>query len=289
MRIFTRHPGIAAIVLVTLARFASAGDGPQCVVYDAALETLPDAQGWTKVVFKPRSVTASIVDGALHQSSLPFADATCPGPPVEEQYLYWQSTESFNHADGVAFEAEVRIFASEHGVNPCNGWTRPGFAISLQDDLGRVFWVGIGETEVFLANGAFLTFGSPGVVEADFNTTDGFHVYRLEVLGSNATLFIDGTPTVAVAGFGDPAGVGALAYIGDGTGWCNSEAAIRRFALDAGGGCCPADLNGDGVVDGADLGLLLAAWSTDGAGDLNDDDTVDGADLGLLLAAWGDC
>lgn len=49
----------------------------------------------------------------------------------------------------------------------------------------------------------------------------------------------------------------------------------------------PGDLNGDGVVDGADLGLLLAAWDSDDAdADLNDDGIVDGADLGLLLAAW---
>jgi hypothetical protein len=55
------------------------------------------------------------------------------------------------------------------------------------------------------------------------------------------------------------------------------------------GGGCPEDLNDDGGVDGADLGLLLAAWGASG-GDLNDDGTTDGADLGLLLAKWGeDC
>jgi len=48
-----------------------------------------------------------------------------------------------------------------------------------------------------------------------------------------------------------------------------------------------ADLNGDGVVDGADLGLLLGQWGGDGPADLNDDGVVDGADLGLLLGDWG--
>ena len=48
----------------------------------------------------------------------------------------------------------------------------------------------------------------------------------------------------------------------------------------------PADLNGDGQVNGADLGLMLAAWGTSGPGDLNNDGVVNGADLGLLLAAW---
>lgn len=48
----------------------------------------------------------------------------------------------------------------------------------------------------------------------------------------------------------------------------------------------PADLNGDGVVDGADLGLLLADFGGPGAGDLNGDGIVNGADLGLMLVEW---
>jgi hypothetical protein len=48
------------------------------------------------------------------------------------------------------------------------------------------------------------------------------------------------------------------------------------------------DLNGDGLVDGADLTILLSAWGTDSAvADLNHDGIVDGADLTLLLSNWG--
>jgi formylglycine-generating enzyme required for sulfatase activity len=64
-------------------------------------------------------------------------------------------------------------------------------------------------------------------------------------------------------------------------------------------GKCVADLNGDRLVDGADLGILLYAWGrcpkeTSGClGDLDADGavggSVDGSDLGLLLAAWGAC
>lgn len=62
-------------------------------------------------------------------------------------------------------------------------------------------------------------------------------------------------------------------------------------------GCpCPADFNSDGEIDGADLGLLLGQWDTEGTiqangytGDINFDGIVDGADLGLLLGAWGPC
>lgn len=54
------------------------------------------------------------------------------------------------------------------------------------------------------------------------------------------------------------------------------------------GGGCPGDLSGDGVIDGADLGILLGAWGSVGSpADLNNDGVVDGADLSSLLGCWG--
>ena len=56
---------------------------------------------------------------------------------------------------------------------------------------------------------------------------------------------------------------------------------------------CPADLNGDSLVDAADLGLLIALWGTDGGAypdaDLDGTGSIDAGDLGLLLASWGFC
>lgn len=54
---------------------------------------------------------------------------------------------------------------------------------------------------------------------------------------------------------------------------------------------CTGDLNGDGVIDGADLGAQLSAWGPCAgcAADINGSGVVDGADLGLLLGAWGTC
>ena len=46
------------------------------------------------------------------------------------------------------------------------------------------------------------------------------------------------------------------------------------------------DINGDGVVTGADLGLLLSGWGQPGPTDLNNDGTTNGFDLGLLLSHW---
>jgi hypothetical protein len=52
---------------------------------------------------------------------------------------------------------------------------------------------------------------------------------------------------------------------------------------------CAADLTGDGVVDGGDLGIVLVRWGLAGQGDLTGDGVIDGADLGALLVAWGPC
>ena len=56
-------------------------------------------------------------------------------------------------------------------------------------------------------------------------------------------------------------------------------------------GVVAGDFNGDGVVDGPDLGQLLVHWGPCAGnpciGDLDEDGDVDAADLGLLLAAWG--
>lgn len=47
------------------------------------------------------------------------------------------------------------------------------------------------------------------------------------------------------------------------------------------------DLNQDGRVDGADLGLLTGDWGSAGTtSDINADGIVDGKDLGMLLMQW---
>lgn len=59
------------------------------------------------------------------------------------------------------------------------------------------------------------------------------------------------------------------------------------------GPVCVADIDGDRVVDGIDLAIILARWG--GAtkdyprADTNLDGTVDGSDLAAVLSAWGPC
>jgi hypothetical protein len=70
---------------------------------------------------------------------------------------------------------------------------------------------------------------------------------------------------------------------------------VRAQTIDPtlGGGAitpCPEDLNGDGAVDLADLGIILASYGVDDGGDIDGDGDTDLADIGLLLARYGeDC
>jgi hypothetical protein len=74
-----------------------------------------------------------------------------------------------------------------------------------------------------------------------------------------------------------------------------------RFLVEASGvvgpaappPACPADLNQDGFVNGADLGSMLGSWGPCAASpcpaDLNSDGVINGADLGGMLGSWGTC
>ena len=48
----------------------------------------------------------------------------------------------------------------------------------------------------------------------------------------------------------------------------------------------PADLNGDGAVNGLDLAILLTQWAGPGSADIDLSGIVDGIDLAFLLARW---
>jgi predicted outer membrane repeat protein len=55
---------------------------------------------------------------------------------------------------------------------------------------------------------------------------------------------------------------------------------------------CVADVNADGMVNGADLGVVISFWgpvTVFPRADLSGDGVVNGSDLGILLANWGSC
>lgn len=64
-----------------------------------------------------------------------------------------------------------------------------------------------------------------------------------------------------------------------------SGARITIIASDE----CIGDFDGDGTVDGSDLGQILGSFGSDDGGDLNGDGLTNGADVGIFLGNWGDC
>ncbi len=64
---------------------------------------------------------------------------------------------------------------------------------------------------------------------------------------------------------------------------------LRSYNCDA-EPSCPADLDGNMIIDVQDLVALIVAWGTDdAAADLDGSGIVDVGDLVMVIVAWGDC
>ena len=113
-------------------------------------------------------------------------------------------------------------------------------------------------------------------------STNGFAVYNGNELGSTAPTYllsagcgINTFTDVASIGFGNLQWVVTL----------NGD----YSACGGGGTPCPADFDGSGTVDAADLATLLNGWGSSGATDLDGNGITDAADLASVLNAWGGC
>ncbi|MBX3354156.1 MAG: VCBS repeat-containing protein [Phycisphaeraceae bacterium] len=60
-----------------------------------------------------------------------------------------------------------------------------------------------------------------------------------------------------------------------------------RDYIEAGPPPVAGDVNGDQLVNGADIALILGNWGGTGEGDLNCDEAVNGADIAIVLGNWG--
>jgi hypothetical protein len=71
-----------------------------------------------------------------------------------------------------------------------------------------------------------------------------------------------------------------------------TEAGLDEFSISVtecvSAPACPADLNGDGAIDAADLATLLSSWGSP-KNDLDGDGVVAASDLATMLSSWGVC
>jgi hypothetical protein len=161
--------------------------------------------------------------------------------------------------DDMGFQSVLRLLGTAEASQP-SGY--PGFAnISVQtaglDFSPDPLVVSLGETSYFRIRNA-------GGVNVTFTPVTG------AVVGNTLAA---GTYKISFSMF---------AFVGEGQ---TSSATSLDWTLQV--STSPlADYNVDGIVNGADLGTLLAGWGT-AAADLDGDGTTNGSDLGILLAAWG--
>ncbi len=114
---------------------------------------------------------------------------------------------------------------------------------------------------------------------------DGTVISDFTVRNSQITPSLEGDAVNQIASFGEDAN-GEMYIVDHGS---TTAGAIYKIVPSTGEATCVVpilgDLDGNGVVDAADLSILLGAWGT-ATGDLNGDGTTDAADLSVLLGAW---
>ena len=119
---------------------------------------------------------------------------------------------------------------------------------------------------------------------------DGGAWFTLEAISSSTAAWRSGEWSVATGGAATIEFRFVASDLGSGSVVEAAVDDVRVFAAGCAESPCVGDLNGDGQVNGADVGLMLAAWgSSDPTADLTGDGLVNGADLGLLLGGWGLC
>ena len=176
--------------------------------------------------------------------------------------------------DGTSYDFGGAV-AQPVGLSCGDGMELQTYAISANHDFAGSIGTLVNVTVKVADHGGPINYGVNGsIVAADFYADiDGItiggcvlHVVSGGGVGECTELYIEGEVDNLVLGGGQHM----------------IDCIEAQDIIDAG---IPGDLNGDGKVDGADLGLVLAGWGTP-SGDVNGDGTTDGADLGLILAAW---
>ena len=122
----------------------------------------------------------------------------------------------------------------------------------------------LAETEVTIEKDNHVVFtrtaGENEEINETYSTTLSSGEYTF-IVAASGTSYAQNNASVASAGFYD-----------------------LLFSVDV---SCTGDLNGDGVTDQADLGILLSSYGIDTGGDLDGDGDTDQSDIGILLSDYG--
>ncbi len=256
-------PAVGALLVTSLA---VAGDA--IVTYDAATGLLPTEVCWDAV--NPGAAPPpSFVKGALL-----LGPTTTSGAPYFRRVL-----TPFSFDDGSSVTVSVKVLASSwYAQFPLQ---RTGYFVALSDLQGRYAYLGIASDRILLMN----TDQSWSNQTAEFDSTSGFHTYRMSFAGNVVSISVDGNVLLSdVVGTGADANTvswGDLSILGD------STTLTASVIVEGVPTCVIADLDCNGAVDASDLAVLLGAWGTANcAADLDGNGVVNASDLAILLGLW---
>jgi hypothetical protein len=254
---------------------------------------LPDGAGGGVFSFYTVSPLQSFVQWVAPNGTLKFGTNGAAVTP---------SSAGMNRTNpAVAFDAESgRVYAN--WIEQIPNSSNYGVAAQAFDGTGARLWGSAGAVTTYVQPiasvydcqqaRAVMMGGRPVLL---WVTASAFGVQTVSARGLNAdgsTAW--GANTVALPPGGKSrlaamrlASGSASAVVWEGTASGGADLFGQRLNQDGSLGV-PGDLNGDAIVDGADLGTLLGGWGScvGCEADMNGDGTVDGADLGTLLGAW---
>jgi hypothetical protein len=206
---------LAALGFLLFANGALAG-----VLYDAALGTLPAAQGWSFAALFG-SPSQSVGGGVLNLD-------TTPNSAIRAGYL--RLDQMVDSATGVRLSFSAQVLTEVHASDD-----RAGFSVTLLDSANRgielAFWTSPGR--IWAQSGPAFTQAEGAAI-----STDAFMGYALELQGGSYALSADGKPVLTgpmrdYSSFGFPYNLKNFIFFGDDTMSARASVDLATIGISA--------------------------------------------------------
>lgn len=238
----------------------------------------------------PRRSNSAAIVGVLTVAAPALAGNA---PHIDAYGVAWRQLQG---TTGLTWE-QIAAVCPTDGQSPCegtiNGVDVTGWVWASQEQVRKMFAEFVPELEeVPEVEGAQYVLPALGFCDGAFSPTWSFYTTfggYLFVGGWTSTLNGDGTAVRASASAQYPVFYGSFSVLGAAATMAASQEIgvwLHDHAIEA---PCPADVNGDGVVDFADLNMILADFGTTApglAGDVDGDGDVDFADINAALGVF---
>lgn len=166
------------------------------------------------------------------------------------------------------------------------GGSSSGGGAGAPSQVGDATWYHTVYPKVNWSNpGGDFTATSSGTTIVNEN---GPYVFSGDGLASDVQRWVDGEANFGWVMTADVSELRSVRQIASRENGNASQRPTLTVIYEEGSDDIPGDFNGDGLVNGADVGLLLVAWGPCPGcpEDLDGNGIVNGADIGLLLVNW---